>query len=95
MGILEDPAGSVQSGTEGGPATGAGSDGDALFAGEGLGAITEVLGAEQLTADGPGEQILPGIGSGWEKAGKDAATAGLAPGPSAGDGLGPRREPNA
>jgi hypothetical protein len=37
----------------------------------GPGAIGEVLGAEQLAADGPAEQLVRGVGAAGEEAGEE------------------------
>ncbi|MFZ5625199.1 MAG: hypothetical protein ACOY71_12350 [Gemmatimonadota bacterium] len=72
MRVLEDAAGPVQAGQQPGPPPGACPEGQALLAGEGLRALPEVFGTEQLAADGAGEQILAGAGSAWDEAEQEA-----------------------
>ena len=37
-----------------------------------MGSLREVLGAKQLTPDGPGDQIFPWVGSTWNETRGDA-----------------------
>jgi len=71
MGVLEDAAGAVEAGEERGappPARG----GDALLRGEVLRALTEVLGAQQLAADGAGEKVFAGRRAARDEIGEKA-----------------------
>jgi pimeloyl-ACP methyl ester carboxylesterase len=60
--LLEDAPGAVQAVEEGGPPPWAFPPVQPLTRGEGLGPLTQMLGAEQLATDGTGEPILAGIG---------------------------------
>jgi hypothetical protein len=55
--IVQDAAGPVQAGEERG-ATAGGPEGEALALGQVLRALAQMLGAQQLAADGPGEEGL-------------------------------------
>jgi hypothetical protein len=69
--VLQDVAGTGEAGQERG-APPAAPGGQALPRGEGLRALTEVLGPQQLAADGAGEKVLPGRGAARDKAGEKA-----------------------
>jgi hypothetical protein len=63
MGFLEDPAGPVQPGEEGGLASGSSPGGQALAECDGLGPLRQAFGAEQLAPDGAGKAVLAGVRS--------------------------------
>jgi hypothetical protein len=37
-----------------------------------MGSLRQVLGAKQLTADGPGDEIFPWVGSAWNESSGNA-----------------------
>jgi hypothetical protein len=61
VGILQNPAGAVETRQERSPPPPGARAGQALLRGQGLGPLAEVLGAEQLAADWTGEQIFAGV----------------------------------
>ena len=75
MGAFEDAAGVVEPGEERRPPAARPRLGQPLPGGQVLGALGQVLGAEQLAADRAGEQILAGVGAGPEPA-EDGAAEG-------------------
>jgi len=62
VGVLQDPAGLLQPDQQRGAPAGALPAGEPLSGGDDLGPFGQVLGAEQLTANRAGEQVLAGIG---------------------------------
>ncbi len=67
VGRFQDLAGSVQPVEQRGAAAGALAAVQPLFRGERMGSLRQVLGAKQLTADGPGDEIFPWVGSTWNE----------------------------
>jgi hypothetical protein len=61
VGIRQNPAGAVETRQERCPPPSRLRASQALLRGQGLGPLTEVLGAEQLAADGTGEEIFAGV----------------------------------
>ena len=71
MRVLEDAAGAVEAGEEW-SAPPAAPGGEALPRGEVLRTLAEVLGAQQLAADGAGEKVLAGRRAGRDETGEKA-----------------------
>jgi hypothetical protein len=69
--IVQDAAGPVQSGEERGAPPGA-PGGESLALGQVLRAFGQVLGAEQLAADGPGEEGLGRVRAAGENTGEES-----------------------
>jgi hypothetical protein len=63
VGVLQDPAGAVQPVEQGGPPARALPPVQPLVPGERLRPFREMLGAEELAADGSGDQFFPCVGS--------------------------------
>ncbi len=71
LGIVQDAAGSIQSGEERGTPAG-GPRGESLALRQVLRALGQVLGAEQLAADGPGEEALGRVRAAGEDTGEES-----------------------
>ena len=61
VGVVENPAGAVEPGEQGGVAPAAGATHEPLSGRDGAGAVAEVFGAQQLAADRTGKQLLAGV----------------------------------
>jgi hypothetical protein len=61
VGVLQDPTGLLQPDQQRGAPAGALSGGEPLSGGDDLGPFRQVFGAEQLTANRAGEEVLAGI----------------------------------
>jgi len=73
VGILQNPAGAIETRQERSPPPPGTCAGQALLRGQGLRPLTEVLGAEQLAADRPREQIFACVRATSDKTGEEAA----------------------
>jgi hypothetical protein len=74
VGILQDPAGAVETLQQGSPPPPSpGGAGQALLRRQGLGPLTEMLGAEQLAANRAREQIFACVRTTSEETGEEAA----------------------
>jgi hypothetical protein len=69
--VLEDAPGAVEAVEERRPPPRTFSPVQPLPRREGMGPLTQVLGAEQLATDGTGEQILAGVSTAWDEAGSE------------------------
>jgi hypothetical protein len=74
VGALQDAAGAFEAGEQGRAPPAAGSRRrETLAGGRDLGALGEVLGAEELAVDRAGEEVLAGIGAAAEETREGAA----------------------
>jgi hypothetical protein len=69
--IVQDAPGPVQAGEERGAAAG-GPEGEPLALGQVLRTLAQVLGAQQLAADGSGEKLLPSVRAAREDTGEES-----------------------
>lgn len=75
MRVIEDAPGAVEAFEERGTPPRAGPDGQTLFAGNRLCALGKVFGAEQLPADGAGDEVFTGVGPAGIETGDETAEA--------------------
>lgn len=72
MGVLQDPPAVVEPVEERGPAADPLAPVQPLPGSQGEGSLRQMLGAEQLAADGAGKQILAGLGTAWDESERKA-----------------------
>jgi hypothetical protein len=65
--VLQDAPAAVEAVEEGGPSAGALAPVQPLPRRQGVGPLGQMLGPEQLAANGAGEEILAGLGTAWDE----------------------------